>query len=152
MSPAPTVIRPRLRVLLHAGVLALCAGGAAGGARAQTPADAAAPRAGADAPDAAALTPADSASLRRQARDAQARFERRRRALLPVSRLADGRCDVRIGRFCYWYEEGAPSGPPEPARVGEERRRLLGVLDALAVRLPADSWLVGQRVRYRLEA
>jgi len=95
---------------------------------------------------------ADSASLLRRVRAAQAAFERRRRALLPIGWAGDGRCDVRIGRFCYWYDEGTPDGPPEPARVGVERARLLAVLDDVAVELPADPWVVGQLVRYHVDA
>lgn len=93
----------------------------------------------------------DSARIVAHARRAQAAFERRRRELLPESWAGGGRCDVRIGRFCYWYDERAPAGPTEPPRVAAERARLLTVLDDGRSALPADGWLIGQQLRYRLE-
>ena len=92
------------------------------------------------------------AALRRDARQAQSRFEARRRQLLPWSRGSGGECDVTIGRYCYWYDEGGPRGPVEPARIADERRALLARLDAAARLLPGDDWIAGQRVRYWLEA
>lgn len=82
---------------------------------------------------------------------AQASFERRRRRMLPRSRGSGG-CDVRIGRFCYWYSTEDPAGPPEPARIGAARRHLLATLDSAATADPTDDLVAGQRVRYWLEA
>jgi hypothetical protein len=95
----------------------------------------------------------DSAALVSQARRAQAEFERVRMFLLPPGVASSGgRCDARIGRFCYWSGGGSAELPREPARIGRERARLLAVLDGVALALPGDGWVAGQRVRYLLEA
>lgn len=93
-----------------------------------------------------------AAAVSRQARDAVRTFERRRRWRLPRGFDAGGRCDVHVGRFCYWYDEGAPDGPPEPAAIAADRAKLLATLDATARARPGDPWIAGQLVRYRLEA
>lgn len=95
----------------------------------------------------------DSAGLASHARRAQAEFERARLFLLPAGIAHGGqRCDARIGRFCYWSDGGGAEVPREPARIGEERTRLLEALDSVARALPGDAWVAGQRVRYQLEA
>ncbi|HEX9167004.1 MAG TPA: hypothetical protein VF862_13915, partial [Gemmatimonadales bacterium] len=94
----------------------------------------------------------DSARLSREARSAQAAFERARRHLLPVTTAGLGRCDVRLGRFCYWYDEGDPPPPLEPLQIAALRERFLVRLDSLAARSPGDAWIAGQRVRYLVEA
>lgn len=95
---------------------------------------------------------ADSQRVLRDARGAQAAFERTRRANLPVtSGATSGRCDVRVGRFCYWWDDGEWEGPPEPAKTKAARARLLERLGAAAARLPGDGWIAGQRVRYLVE-
>jgi hypothetical protein len=93
----------------------------------------------------------DSQRITRRAHDAQASFERARRSLLPWTQGGGGRCDVRIGRFCWWNDDGAVA-PAEPARVGERRAELLSELDSLGALLPTDNWLTGIRVYYRIEA
>ncbi len=97
------------------------------------------------------IRPADSVVVHRGARRAQAEFERRRVALLPVTAARGDRCDVRIGRYCYWVND-ADSAPPEPAKIAPLRRKLLDGLDAAARTLPGDRWISGQRVRYLVEA
>jgi hypothetical protein len=93
----------------------------------------------------------DSLQLLRSARQAQREFERVRRAHLPYDwDDRSGPCDVRIGRFCYWYHP-SPNRPPEPAAIGRGRARLLRELAAAAARLPGDDWILGQRVRYLVE-
>src|SRR5437773_6532873 len=48
----------------------------------------------------------DSLTTLRAARRAQATFEAIRRQHLPYgSGHAGGTCDLRIGRFCYWYDD-----------------------------------------------
>jgi hypothetical protein len=98
--------------------------------------------------------PAAAAAQESDPRAAQAAFERARVALLPWSwDPGSGRCDEIVGRFCYRHESGVDRPPPpEPAGVAGARDSLLVVLDAAAKRDPADGWVVGQRVRYRIEA
>lgn len=90
----------------------------------------------------------DSGLAVQEARDAQARFERGRRSYLPVTGGGGGRCDARIGRFCYWYDEADTTLPAEPVAIRRERERLLAVLGSAHGRAPASDWVVGQWVRY----
>jgi hypothetical protein len=95
----------------------------------------------------------DSLGTHRAARRAQAEFESQRRRLLPLRYGGGGgRCDVRIGRFCYWHDEDAPPGPEEPAAIAPLRDRVTRRLDSAAVLLPGDALIAGQRVRYLVEA
>src|SRR5471032_612686 len=82
-------------------------------------------------------TAADSQRVARRAHDAQARFERSRRFLLPVTQGGGGRCYVRIGRFCWWNDDGA-SIPAEPESIARRRAELLSELDSLDRLLPTD--------------
>jgi hypothetical protein len=95
---------------------------------------------------------ADSQRLLRDARSAQANFERTRRTNLPLnSGGSSGRCDVRVGRFCYWWDDGEFPSPPEPPRTKAARAALIDRLAQGAQRVPGDGWLAGQRVRYLVE-
>jgi tetratricopeptide (TPR) repeat protein len=94
--------------------------------------------------------PDDSTALRRAMSAAQAGFERIRRQHLPWVIMAE-RCDVRIGRYCYWYDEREPPPPPEPAVLRAARNRLLERFAAAAERHPGDGWIAAQRVRYLVE-
>jgi hypothetical protein len=97
--------------------------------------------------------PLDSAALLRRAHRAQADFEWRRIARLPLgSARAGGECDAVIGRFCYWHDATAAHPPSEPAEISTARERLIAVLDSVADSLPGDEWVVGQQVRYLIEA
>src|SRR5512147_803028 len=99
------------------------------------------------------MTQSDSAALLSHARRAQVDFERIRMFLLPVGYAHSGeRCDARIGRFCYWSDGTDSPAPVEPAQIGVERTHLLAVLDSVAQALPGDGLVVGQRVRYLIEA
>lgn len=95
---------------------------------------------------------ADSVSVVRAASRAQVEFETQRRQRLPVGWGAGGRCDVRVGRFCYWHDESLPRGPEEPASIAPLRERLLSQLRAAANEVPGDRWVAGQWVRYLVEA
>ena len=97
------------------------------------------------------LSRADSLAVLKQARRAQQEFERRRFMLLPTVASAGSRCDVRVGRWCYWQDD-AESAPEEPQSIVELRDRFLRRLAALGERLPGDRWISGQRVRYLSEA
>lgn len=98
----------------------------------------------------------DSVRAHRAARSRQAAFERTRRNNLPWAwGGGSGHCDERIGRFCLTYgdedaEEWQP--PEEPAAIVRARERLLDELSLAAEVVPGDSWVVGQQVRYLLEA
>ncbi len=97
--------------------------------------------------------PADTSDVLGAARAAQARFERARVRFLPVTLGgATGTCDERVGRFCSWYDEGDWSPQPEDPRIVARREELLATLDSAQRILPADDWLLGQRVWYRGEA
>lgn len=95
---------------------------------------------------------ADSARDARRARSEQASFERERRAWLPWGAGGDGRCDVHVGRFCWWYDDVDPTLPPESRAVTERRAELIALLDSLAALHPGDDWLAGMAVHYRVEA
>jgi hypothetical protein len=99
-----------------------------------------------------ATSPADSQRVLRDARSAQANFERTRRANLPMDNGgSSGRCDVRVGRFCYWWDDGEFPPPPELPRAKAARATLIDRLGEAARRLPGDGWIAGQRVRYLVE-
>jgi hypothetical protein len=90
----------------------------------------------------------------REARSAQARFERLRRLQLPMelSAAGYGHCDVRVGRYCYWYDSTDVAPEPEHANTLVARGQLLQVLARTSIADPTDAWIAGQRVRYLLEA
>ncbi|MGQ0764437.1 MAG: hypothetical protein ACT4OZ_02105 [Gemmatimonadota bacterium] len=83
---------------------------------------------------------------------AQSAFEIKRRGLLPVTYGSQGRCDVRIGRFCYWYDPDSPDPPPEPEAIAGHREVLLEELEKGTSILRGDDWFNGQLVRYLIEA
>ncbi len=93
------------------------------------------------------------AHVRARAVRAQQQFESYRRRQLPVTygRSGSSDCDVRIGRFCYWHDD-LDRPPAEPARVAAARDVFLRALDSVSAIAPEDPWVVGQRVRYLLEA
>lgn len=95
----------------------------------------------------------DSLRALRAARDAQSAFELRRRRLLPVVPSGSGgRCDVRLGRFCYWHDDDDSDPPDEPQTIAKAREEFTAQLDSLARRSPGDAWIAGQRVRYLVES
>lgn len=87
-----------------------------------------------------------------QAHAAQLRFEWLRRGWVGTYAGPEARCDVRIGRVCYWDNNGDPPAPPPRPELARERARLLDRLARAAAADPADAWTAGQRVRYLLEA
>src|SRR3982750_3247653 len=72
----------------------------------------------------------DSAKIVSHAHAAQAAFERSRRTLLPPGQSGGGQCDIRLGRFCWWYDGCLPHFPPENSTIGVRRAELLAELDA----------------------
>jgi hypothetical protein len=101
-----------------------------------------------------AIPAADSIRLVRGARAAQTAFEAFRRNRLPTGPGSGGRCDVRIGRYCYWRGDGEDDiqPPPEAVAVVQRREELLRALDSASRLLPGDAWIAGQRVRYLVES
>ena len=96
---------------------------------------------------------ADSARVLRAARNAQVSFELARRSNLPMNlSRQSGRCDVRVGRFCYWWDDGEFEMPPEPKKTTDARTTMLEQLAKAGATLPGDRWIVAQRVRYLVEA
>src|SRR4051812_42006325 len=71
---------------------------------------------------------ADSIATLLKARVAQRKFEQVRRANLPITdAYPSSRCDVRVGRFCYWHDEDFVP-PREPERTAAERKKFLARL------------------------
>lgn len=95
----------------------------------------------------------DSAAALRRARMLQTRFETRRRQLLPrFYSGAAGRC-VTIGRFCYWTSGSANDRiPDEGDNIRRVRAQLLRDLETISRAAPGNDWVIGQRVRYLVEA
>jgi hypothetical protein len=96
----------------------------------------------------------DDAAILRSARQAQQRFESLRRARLPIDWRggSGGRCDARIGRYCYWYDTTDSKPIPEGRAISDARERLIRGLDTASWQNPRDPWIAGQLVRYLLEA
>jgi hypothetical protein len=87
------------------------------------------------------------------ARRAQEAFERTRRlGLRFYNGGADATCEERIGRLCYWDNNGDVPPPQERADLKADRSELLIVLAAAAEAAPEDDWSIGARVRYLSEA
>lgn len=131
-------MRWRARDLL---VMALAT--AASAARGQTAHDAPPPQ----------LAPRDSAHLLDRARAAQWHFEAYRRQELP-HRLGDAHapCTYSIGRLCYWADDPHERPVPEPRAITRARARLVRTLAGLAERSRTDGWIVGEEVRYLVQA
>ncbi|MDQ2667494.1 MAG: hypothetical protein M3Z05_15975 [Gemmatimonadota bacterium] len=104
-----------------------------------------------DSPRYDAASARDSVRDQGRARNAQASFERSRRSLLPRGSNGGGRCDVHLGRYCWWYDDTAPVFPPEATAITRRRAELLVELDALGEQYPGSDWLVAMRVHYRVD-
>lgn len=112
---------------------------------------AAVPRAGFDS---LVLSP-DSAALLREARAAQAGFERRRVTFIPMTHWGGSgtECDERLGRMCLRFGRGSDwEPPPEREEVRVLRQELLKTLAEIGSEVPGDDWVLGQRVHYLGEA
>jgi len=94
---------------------------------------------------------ADSTRDLKAARSAQASFEFARRNSLPEGFASRGRCDIRLGRWCWWLDEVPPKLPPEPNSIVRRRASLIATLDSLGELHPGDDWIAGMRVHYRLD-
>ncbi len=101
---------------------------------------------------AVAVTSRDSTRAWRLARRAQGDFESLRRRLLPHATLVGATgCDAVVGRYCF-LQQVASDPPQEALEVVAARARLLTILDSLGAMIPGDRWILGQRVRYLIEA
>ena len=90
----------------------------------------------------------DSAEISARARDLQARFERRRRQMLP--RFYAGPADhcLIVGRFCEWHPNIRDyEVPDEGDDIRRARAELLRDLEKASAMIPGDDWIVGQRIR-----
>jgi hypothetical protein len=95
---------------------------------------------------------ADSARTQQAVSQAQAEFERGRIWMIASTPPgAAGSCDVKIGRYCYWYNENEPPPPPDTQGLLLARGTLLDQLNKALTRYPGDFWLTGQIVRYLIE-
>jgi hypothetical protein len=94
---------------------------------------------------------ADSTRDLKAARSAQAAFEFSRRNNLPEGFGGMGRCDVQLGRYCWWYDEFPIKLPPEPNAIVHRRLNLITTLDSLGELHPGDDWIAAMRVHYRLD-
>ncbi|HEX7980540.1 MAG TPA: hypothetical protein VF461_18195 [Gemmatimonadaceae bacterium] len=94
---------------------------------------------------------ADSTRDLKAARSAQATFEFVRRSNLPEGFGGMGRCDVQLGRYCWWYDEFPIKLPPEPNSIVRRRLSLIATLDSLGELHPGDDWIAAMRVHYRLD-
>ena len=100
----------------------------------------------------APVTGRDSTRALRFAHHAQGDFESLRRRLLPRATLTSAPdCDAVVGRYCF-VQQMSSDPPLEAPQVVAARARLLTTLDSLGAVLPGDRWILGQRVRYLIEA
>ena len=107
--------------------------------------------AGGDPRSDAATAARDSSRDQARARSAQASFERTRRRLLPLGSRGGDRCEVHLGRYCWWYDDNQPFFPPEAATITRGRKELLAELDALGERYAGSDWIAAMRVHYRVD-
>jgi hypothetical protein len=103
-------------------------------------------------PQSSADALADSVRAAKRARNEQASFERSRRAYLPNEPGAEGRCDVHVGRFCWWSDDAPPLLPPEAPSTVARRALLISLFDSLLAEHPGDDWIAGMAVHYRIES
>lgn len=96
--------------------------------------------------------PTDSAEISQRARDLQARFERRRRQMLPRFYTGEAHHCLIIGRFCEWHPNLRDYVVPEEGNnIRRARAELLRDLEKASATLPGDDWIIGQRIRYLVE-
>ena len=95
----------------------------------------------------------DSAEIAKRARDLQATFERRRRQMLPRFYIGTADHCLIVGRFCEWHPNLSDYVVPDEGRdIVRARAQLLRDLEKASEAVPGDDWIVGQRIRYLVEA
>jgi hypothetical protein len=85
----------------------------------------------------------DSLAVLSRARSEQALFEQWRFRQLPRTHArGSGKCDVYVGRYCFWFSDDADGDalPPEPPVIARRRGELLTALAEAAAALPGDRW------------
>jgi hypothetical protein len=94
----------------------------------------------------------DSSEISHRARDLQARFESRRRHMLPrFSAGPPDRCLI-VGRFCEWHPNSQDYVVPDEGNdIRRARAELLRDLEKAGNAVPGDDWIIGQRIRYLVE-
>lgn len=102
----------------------------------------------------AQLERSDSLRLLNAAHAVQSRFERSRNMLLPRLEGDGGhQCETVVGRMCHWQEDADDGDPaPEPRAISRDRLALIGKLAHLNAVSPGDNWILGERIRYMIEA
>jgi hypothetical protein len=94
----------------------------------------------------------DSSEITRRARDLQARFETRRRHMLPKFYLGPAERCLIVGRFCEWHPRSQDYVIPDEGNdIRRARAELLRDLERAGNSVPGDDWIIGQRIRYLVE-
>lgn len=94
----------------------------------------------------------DSGEITRRARDLQARFETRRRHMLPRFYLGQADRCLIVGRFCEWHPRSQDYVVPDEGKdIRRARAELLSDLEKAGNSVPGDDWIIGQRIRYLVE-
>ncbi|HET9637118.1 MAG TPA: hypothetical protein VFP26_14410 [Gemmatimonadaceae bacterium] len=97
----------------------------------------------------------DSTDILDHAKDQQANFEIRRRRMLPrfyIGSVDQNHC-MTVGRFCEWRPNLKDYTIPDEGRdIIRARRELLRDLEQASALVPGDDWIMGQRIRYMIEA
>jgi hypothetical protein len=94
----------------------------------------------------------DSAEISQRAHDLQAKFERRRRQMLPRFYIGSAEHCLIVGRFCEWHPNLTDYAVPEEGgNIIRARAELLRELEKASAELPGDDWIMGQRIRYLTE-
>jgi hypothetical protein len=97
----------------------------------------------------------DSTDILDHAKDQQASFEIRRRRMLPrfyIGSVDQNHC-MTVGRFCEWRPNLKDYTIPDEGRdIVRARGELLRDLEHASALVPGDDWIMGQRIRYMIEA
>lgn len=95
----------------------------------------------------------DSIEITKRARNLQASFERRRRQMLPKFYIGSVDNCLIVGRFCEWHPNLKDYDVPDEGKnIARARSELLRELAKLSDAVPGDDWIMGQRIRYLIEA
>ena len=94
----------------------------------------------------------DSSEISHRARDLQARFESRRRHMLPRFYAGPAERCLIIGRFCEWHPNTQDYVVPDEGNdIRRARAEFLRDLERAGSAVPGDDWIIGQRIRYLVE-